>query len=316
MFDTYDLKDYSLTLKNIRKSCGYTQMDVKELVGIHEDALRKIENGSVIPKYETLQLLSKAYKVDLLELLAHMKSDQNMMTYIQRINEMITSNDTEEFETVSKETHEFLENNKEVFQLFNSDEPVKLKLYLEAISKYFKPSEVEHLQAKDCLVRALSLSLKEPFNINLIDSYSFNYFDISLLILLGVIERSLNNTSNSTLILDTCLKRLDIFNIQTVTNYRMKLKLIYNLAYNHHMKDDYQGVIDFASRGIEFATKNHILYSLPQLFYRKGIAEYHLGIDTYMENLKKSITLLEVYGMDELKEKFIKTTYDMYAIEI
>ena len=316
MFDTYDLKDYSLTLKRIRKSCGYTQMDVKELVGIHEDALRKIENGAVIPKYETLQLLSKAYKVDLLELLSHMKSDQNLISYIQRINEIIISNDTYEFEMVYQETHDFLEENKKVLLLFNSDEPFKLKLYLKAINEYFKLNEEGYLNAEACLMEALSLSLEEPLIIKNIPNYPLNYFDISLLILLGVIKRGLKDTVNSTLILNTCLQRLDTFNIKSVTNDRMKLKLMSNLAYNHHIDDNYKAVIEIASRAIEFGTSNHILYCLPQLFYRKGIAEYELGIDCYMDSLKKSITLLEVYGMEDLKQKFIDATLELYNLQI
>ncbi|NBG87068.1 helix-turn-helix domain-containing protein [Isachenkonia alkalipeptolytica] len=316
MFDTYDLKDYSLTLKRIRKSCGYTQSDVRKLVGIHEDGLRKIENGSVIPKYETLQLLSKAYKVDLLELLAHMKSDQSLMAYIQKVNEMITSNDIEKFASVSKEIHVFLEKNKRVFQLFNSDEPLKLKLYLEAIGEYFESHHESYVNAEILLIEALTLSIEETFTIENLPDYPLNYFDISLLLLLGVIKRELSDTESSTLILNTCLERLDIFNIKTVTNDRMKLKLMYNLAYNNHTDDNYESVIEITSKAIEFATTNHILYSLPQLFYRKGIAEYQLGIDCYMDSLNKAITLLEVYGMEELKQKFIQTTLNLYGIEI
>jgi len=316
MFDTYDLKDYSLTLKRIRNSCGYTQKDVRELVGIHEDGLRKIENGSVIPKYETLQLLSKAYKVDLLELLAHMKSDQSLIAYLQKINEIIIENDIEQYEVSSQEIHAFLEKNKEVFQLFNSDEPMKLKLYLQAISEYFKSNQNSYLNAETLLIEAMSLSLEESFSIQNIPNYPLNYFDISLLILLGVIKRTISDTANSSLILNTCLERLDIFNIKTVTNDRMKLKIMYNLAYNHHIEDDYAKVIEVVSNAIDFATTNHILYSLPHLFYRKGIAEYHLGLDYYMDSLKKAVTLLEVYGMEELKQKFIETTLEIYNIKI
>ena len=316
MFDTYDLKDYSLTLKRIRISCGYTQKDVRELVGIHEDGLRKIENGAVIPKYETLQLLSKAYKVDLIELLSHMKSDQNLVAYIQKINEVIISNDVEEFETVYQETYDFLDKNKKVFQLFNSDEPLKLHLYLQAISEYFKLTKEGFSDAEACLLEALSLSLKEPFAIENMPNYPLNYFDISLLVLFGVIKMELSDTQNSTIVLNVCLERLDTFNIKSVTNDRMKLKLMSNLAYNHHIEDNSKKVIEVTSKAIDFATSNHILYSLPQLFYRKGIAEYQLGIGHYMDTLKKAIALLEVYGMEELKQKFIEATYDLYGLKI
>lgn len=65
----YDLEAFGEELKNIRKSLGLSQSDVTEQVFISRDTLRKIENGKVIPKQETLDLLSHLYKKDLNELL-------------------------------------------------------------------------------------------------------------------------------------------------------------------------------------------------------------------------------------------------------
>ncbi|MGH2331959.1 helix-turn-helix domain-containing protein [Thermoanaerobacter mathranii] len=65
----YDLEGFGEELKNIRKSLGLSQTDVSEYGFINRDTLRKIENGKVIPKQETLELLSNLYKKDLNELL-------------------------------------------------------------------------------------------------------------------------------------------------------------------------------------------------------------------------------------------------------
>jgi len=43
-----------------------TQKYVEEVSGVNCDTLRKIESSLVIPRYETLEYLSMAYKVDLL----------------------------------------------------------------------------------------------------------------------------------------------------------------------------------------------------------------------------------------------------------
>lgn len=65
----YDLEAFGEELKNIRKSLGLSQSDVSKYGFINRDTLRKIENGKVIPKHETLELLSHLYKKDLNELL-------------------------------------------------------------------------------------------------------------------------------------------------------------------------------------------------------------------------------------------------------
>ena len=69
MFYSYDLSNFGIELRSIRQKNGYTQNYVKELTGVNEDTLRRIENGTVIPKYETLEILSSLYKTDLLLLL-------------------------------------------------------------------------------------------------------------------------------------------------------------------------------------------------------------------------------------------------------
>ncbi|KKC28553.1 helix-turn-helix protein [Caldanaerobacter subterraneus subsp. pacificus DSM 12653] len=65
----YDLEAFGEELKNIRKSLGLSQGDVSKHGFINRDTLRKIENGKVLPKQETLELLSHLYKKDLNELL-------------------------------------------------------------------------------------------------------------------------------------------------------------------------------------------------------------------------------------------------------
>ena len=59
------MEDFGEEIKNIRRSLKMTQRSVRERVGISENTLMKIEKGLVIPKYETLELLSLAFKLDL-----------------------------------------------------------------------------------------------------------------------------------------------------------------------------------------------------------------------------------------------------------
>lgn len=56
--------------------------------------------------------------------------------------------------------------------------------------------------------------------------------------------------------------------------------------------------------------------ALPHLFYRKGIAEYELGNENYMNSLKNSISLLDICNMNDLRQRFIKITSELYKIDI
>ncbi|WP_132995926.1 helix-turn-helix domain-containing protein [Sporanaerobacter acetigenes] len=61
----FNLISFGEALRNIRGELALTLDDVSELSGINSETIRRIELGKVIPKFETLELLSLAYKQDL-----------------------------------------------------------------------------------------------------------------------------------------------------------------------------------------------------------------------------------------------------------
>jgi len=65
LLSTYDLKAFSIRLREIRKSLGYTQENVVTGTGLSAETLRKLENGISIPRYDTIEILSMFYKTDL-----------------------------------------------------------------------------------------------------------------------------------------------------------------------------------------------------------------------------------------------------------
>lgn len=61
----YDLKNFGSCLRYIRRAKDMTQKSIAEKALLNQETLRKIENGLVIPKQETLDLLSGALNVDM-----------------------------------------------------------------------------------------------------------------------------------------------------------------------------------------------------------------------------------------------------------
>ena len=66
MFSSYDMKSFGVALRTIRESLNLTRSQVSEHLDMYTDTLRKIELGSVIPRYDSLEMLSQLYKIDIL----------------------------------------------------------------------------------------------------------------------------------------------------------------------------------------------------------------------------------------------------------
>ena len=90
-------------MKKLREVNGYSQIDVQALCGINPDTLRRLENGYTIPKYETLELLSQVYKVDLLNLLRRYRSNEKLYSYYERLDILISRYDIESIRNLEKD---------------------------------------------------------------------------------------------------------------------------------------------------------------------------------------------------------------------
>lgn len=72
------------------------------------------------------------------------------------------------------------------------------------------------------------------------------------------------------------------------------------------------------TKGVELCRGLKSFYMFHELFYRCGIAKYLSGEERieYEDYLNKSIHVLDIMGMDALKEQYIKITYEKYGIYI
>ena len=59
MFAVYKLDQFGEKLRSIREKSNLTQKEVRDYTGISDESIRRIEKGRVIPKYETLEILSQ-----------------------------------------------------------------------------------------------------------------------------------------------------------------------------------------------------------------------------------------------------------------
>ena len=78
-----------LRIKELRERQGLTQLKLAEILNMEASNLSKIERGVQIPKEESLEKISKALNVEVMELFnyEHFTDKKNLITQINRILE-------------------------------------------------------------------------------------------------------------------------------------------------------------------------------------------------------------------------------------
>lgn len=313
MFNSYNLADLGLALRDIRNSLRLSQLDVKNKTGINEDTLRKIENGLVIPKYETLEILSTVYKCDLLKILYRCRENKQFYSYYNTIDRIITNNDVSLIQELIDDFKRVQTSQQVTSLLINHTELHQFDLFLTAIREYYQEDIQSSRNAEKILINALRMTISD-FCVSNFNSYNYNLFEIRILLLIGLIRDKCDDLSISTkilyFILEDLMKKCD----DDVELQKLILKIYCNLSYNYHKSDDHSNALKFSDEGISYAVKKENMSFLYVLYARKGIAEYFLGNKDHLDSLRKSIHLLEINKQFKLAELYKNTFLDKYDI--
>lgn len=314
MFVSYNLENFGEELKKIRKNLGFNQTDVQELVGVNVDTIRKVESGRVIPRYDTLELLSVAYKEDLLELLKNSRSNKFLMEYYDDLDYIITCYD-KSATTILKEK---LQEN------FSADikdtivNPLELKqfiIFVDIVDAYYANIFAPNEAAKYELMSALQLTIPK-YNIKRFKRYNYSYIEFRILFLISLLIANENNCTFSNEILYYILDKISDRTYSTKYLDYLIINLHFNIAYNFHMLDNHEKVIEVADQGIEYCIEKRTNHALFSLYYRKGIAQYNLRDEGHMESIKTAFYLLKANRIPKLLEQYQKITRDKYGISI
>ena len=93
MFYSYDKVKLGIEFKRIRLESRMTQEKVSASSGVNKDTIRRIEKGEVIPRYDTLLSLSKAYKRDLIGLMKYISPSFEITNFYDEMDKQIISFD-------------------------------------------------------------------------------------------------------------------------------------------------------------------------------------------------------------------------------
>lgn len=313
MFKSYNMKSFGKACQNIRKQRLLTQEDVSSMINISRDTLRRIENGNVIPKFETLELLSCLYKTDLLEVLKENRSNHTLCFFYDYVDKLIFSYEKEKLRSISQDLERFTSRaKKDSLALIFQDELNQFKLFLKAIDLFYSPYKMDNAHIEPILVRSLKITNPE-FKIENYKSFKYSVLEIRILLLLSLVYSKLDHhhLSNEILLfLEKQNKSHDYFSVKIL------ISIYTNLAYNYHLLDQHQKVITHALKGIELARSHDTFTHLNLLYFRKGIAEYKLGLKNYQESLNISLHLLKVLNEDKLYQIYQNAITEKYNIKI
>lgn len=316
MIESYNMKEFGKVVRSIRRSLRLTQQDVRDRVGISENTLLKLEKGQVIPKYETLELLSLAYKIDIMALFQKHRYDSSLETLMIRVDEAIIGNQPAELEKSYELFSQYMETGNHR-DLINASDLDLLECFLSNAIKYYRRN------LKDFQIREMIASIRETLQrINpelqwhQLKKGRYNLWEIRLLTLLALLEGNLDHYEAAINILETIYDRFKSLRRQVVREQKVFLIALFNLAYLYHITDQFEKALAVAQEGIDYARETSDFNLLHGLFYRKGIALYLLERPGYEEALRNAVTMLEILDKKDMADLYRQVTEETYGIRI
>lgn len=311
MFETYNMKEFGLYMRKLRQYLNMTQNNVAHLAGLSIDTLRRIERGEVVPRFDTLIILSEVYRIDLIDAIKRHSASGVFSTYYSRLDKLIISFDEEELKNLREDFFRFSDRKKiDPPIAYNSQK--QFLLILDGISEFYN----KHLdRSRELFVEALLIT--NPLFI--IENYHhFNYTMVEKRILM-MIALSFYRDEDYEMakdILEHILENMVITMNSSFNNKLLNIKVIANISYLYHNMSRDQEARDYAIKGIEFCLINHISYGLANLLARKGVAEYYMGNPDYQQTLQQSISLLRIEKQDELAQYYVEIMQEKYGINL
>ena len=314
----YNLEEFGKEMRRIRNDLGLLQSDVKRLVAVDEDTLRRLEHGFSVPSLDTLEILSYAYKVDTIKLFNkyRVNTDSIFSDDLASVDKMILSGNFSRISDV-KDNVEMKKGNVKVFKavdfaytrIFQQSSLIELVEEINTRKDINPRSEIKKIN------RILRESIPR-FNFRDINLYQFNIIEMRLVILLSIFYRRVHDIINSIFILKALLKKILDSSYQLYDKNMLLPKIYFNLAYNSHILDMHYDAVAYAKMGIKHSIDGNDISLLPHLLFRQGVGEYHISDDNFRNTLLKALVFADTLGDEYLKESFIKVLKEKYEIEL
>ena len=298
----FNLIPFGEVLQKTRDDLGFTLDQVSKLSGLNSETIRRIENGKVIPKFETLEFLSPIYKKDLTSMFLEYRLDDYSYFYEIK-NRLERKFDGNELDTLYIELEELNTYIKCVNNTYYKNLIKQLILLTNAIISYKNHNNPKALHE---LTRAIKITTSD-FSLENYNSLIYSSTEIRILMNMAFVLNRLGYKDKYQKIMEFCIDSIE-------PNDLLYPKLCHNLAGVYRRNKEFKKALEFSNKGIEACQIIGVFSGLSILYYGKGIAEYNLNKDEYIDSLKTSIVLCEAFRQDKLKNKIIRKCKDILNI--
>lgn len=306
----FDLKGFGEKIKDIRLENGLRQTDVSDIVGINRDTLRKLENGLVLPKIDTLEQLSYVYKRDIYKLFSEYRI--NIDNYISnKMKTMVNHFYKYNYDQIIKETELFYEafkNSSYYSNQFLNKKMNQFKTYLfcladikssfddegrDAITQLFTSLEYSHHDLKNHLVRLDKLEMRIIMLLSTIYRYRDEF--ISTLDLLEAVHFEIIN-----------------FHRNDKEFLRFYILTLVNLMTYYHRIDEHEKIEELYKESLTIIDDEITLNNFAYYFIRTGLSKAYLK-DLYGDDLiNVGLSILRDGGYENKYDKHLETFIEKY----
>lgn len=311
MFKAYDTAAFGKYMRSVRKSLNLTQMEVEERSSVNIETLRRLEQGKVVPKYETIEYLSRVYKHDLLLVFSLHRTSQIMYDFYGKLDEVILDNDLDKIESLD---HEFklVAEGQEMANIIDKDQIRQFKILLEGMRAYVNR---DFEGALDLFLTSMKISNK-AFTLGNYKKQKFDLLESRIMMLIALSKSYMNEISLSIDMMLLVLKQINSAKFLTENHIKLIIKLKFNISYDYYSKNNLTKSLQYAKKGIEFCKSHQSSYSLFALYYRSGAAKLMMGRKNYRDDFRYCMTLLEMDGRKDLMKTYRKRTLEKHNIKI
>lgn len=289
MINIYNIKNFADKLRDLRLENNLTQEEVAALALISKKTLSRIENGTVIPKIETLELLSDVYKADLIKLYLESRyiNFELFSSILANIDILI---EKRLFDELIREKINLENLEKHVEAGFFK---VRIDQYILFIDSILAIEEDDTSRAKLLITQALKLT-KENFDPINYRNFSYSTLELRLLMILGKVYYLEDNYESYREILYFCFSSVD-------PKDKFFISTCINLGNVYKRNANYEKALEVFNLGLEAALKNNYLGELDLVYFAKGSCEYKLGLLTYKDSFSKSLDFCTITNKEETK---------------
>ncbi len=303
----YNLELFGEKLKQIRKALSIGQKEIHQITGIEERTIRRIENAKVLPKLDTLEILSLIYKEDLVSLLIQCRLD-DYSTFSKIKNEIEFKIDNEEQYNLHIEVRMLTKLLSSVENLYYKNLISQLILFAEAAILYKDNKNNNNIVALNKFVEAIKIT-NSAFSLDNYDSFVYSSIEIRILMNIAFVINKLNDKEKYLEIIEFCVNSVD-------TDDEIYPKLCHNLAGAYRRNKNYTKSLEFSKLGIKTCQENRLYNGLSLLYYGRGLSEHYLGESESIDSLSLSVSLCEAFGQDKLKKTIIDNCNKILGIDL